>query len=179
MGRVRVYLAASLDGYIAGPDDDLSWLPAVPEGESDPDTVDFAAFTAEIGAMLMGRRTYEVVAGFEGPWPYGDIPILVATRRPLEGARPAVRAVAGSIDALLDAALEAAGGRDVYLDGGDLVRQALAADRVDELILTWVPVLLGGGTPLFGALSARQGLVFEGLGRFGGSMVQVRARRAR
>ena len=151
--RVRVYLACSLDGYVAGPDDDLGWLetsarPAEELAGVTPDAVTFDQFLAEVGLMLMGRRTHDVVAGF-GVWPYGELPVWVATRRPLEPAAATVRAVEGPIEQLVDEARRAAGGRDVYLDGGDLVRQALAADLVDELILTQVPVLLGGGVRLF------------------------------
>ena len=174
VAKVRVYIAASLDGFIAGPGDDLSWLPteAAPEGEG---AVGFEAFMADVGAMLMGRRTYDVVQGFGGDWPYGETPVLVATHRALESAIPTVRPVSGSMDTMLDAALEAAGGRDVYVDGGGMVQAALEAGRVDELIVTLAPVLLGGGVPLFGALSERRDLVFEHHASLG-SMVQLRAR---
>lgn len=176
MGRVRVFLALSLDGFVAGPDDDLSWLPT--EGEPGPGALTLDAFLADIGAMLMGRRTYDVVAGFDAPWMYGDVPILVPTHRPLAPVQPTVRAVEGNIDALLDQALAVAGERDVYLDGGQLVQQALAADRVDEMVLTMVPVVLGGGVPLFGALDDPRRFRFGPPARYG-SMVQLVATRDR
>lgn len=175
MSRIRVYIATSLDGFIAGEDDDLSWLPHN-EVDEPGDAVGFTDFMGEIGAMLMGRRTYDVVAGFDGPWPYGDTPVLVATHRPLENAGATVRAISGSIDQVLDAALQAAGGRDVYVDGGRLVQQALAAGRIDELILTVVPIVLGGGIRLFGPLEQPVDLEFGPPHRFG-SMVQLRAGR--
>lgn len=129
---------------------------------------------ADVGAILMGRRTYDVVHAFEGDWPYGDTPVLVATHRALELAAPTVRAVSGTMDAVLDAALEAAGGRDVYVDGGGMVQAALDVGRVDELIVTMVPVVLGGGVPLFAASGKRRDFVFEHHARMG-SMVQLRA----
>ena len=93
MSDVFGYLALSLDGYIAGPGDDLSFLPA-PEVEGEDHG--FAALLATVGCLLMGRRTFDVVMGFDGPWPYGDLPILVATRRPLPAGAPAtVRAAEG------------------------------------------------------------------------------------
>jgi dihydrofolate reductase len=144
-GRVRVFIACSLDGFIAGPDDDLSWLPG-PVGEDD---FGYGAFFAEVGALLMGRRTYDVVLGFPGDWPYGDRPVLVATTRPLPPSQATVRAVAGPLDTMVQTAREAAGDRDVYLDGGNLIRQALDAGLVDELTVTLVPVVLGQGLPLF------------------------------
>lgn len=147
-GRVRVFIASSLDGFIAGPNDDLSWLPA-PEG----DDHGYAAFMAEVGALLMGRRTHDVVAGFAGEWPYGDKPVLVATRRALAAKSPTVRAVTGTIAGMVAEALETAGGRDVYLDGGDLIRQALDAGLIDELIVSVIPVVLGAGIPLFAGVT--------------------------
>ena len=86
MSRVRVFIAASLDGFIAGPNDELDWLHH-PEGGEDT----FTPFFRQIGAMLMGRRTYDVIRDFEGEWPYGDTPILVATTRPLDTGRESVR----------------------------------------------------------------------------------------
>lgn len=149
--RVRVYLACSLDGFIAGPDDDLDWLSAPSE---DPDlppdeaALGFEAFLEQVGVMVMGRRTYDVVRRF-GAWPYGELPVLVTTHRPLAEAPGTVEAIAGDIAEVLNTARARAGGRDVYLDGGDLVRQALAADLVDEMVLTMVPTVLGGGVRLF------------------------------
>ena len=82
--RVRVYLGCSFDGFIAGPNDDLSFLHApAPEGSPDPadsDALGFEDFMAQVGAMLMGRKTYEIVAAM-GVWPYGVTPVLVATHR--------------------------------------------------------------------------------------------------
>lgn len=152
VGRVRVFIACSLDGFIAGPGDDLSWLP--PPGDDD---FGHGAFMAAVGAILMGRRTYDVVTGFDA-WPYGLVPLLVATTRALTPAVPSVRAVSGSIASLIHDALAAAGGRDVYIDGGDLIRQALDAGLLDELIVTLVPVILGEGLPLFAGAGRRHGL---------------------
>ncbi|MBK8266498.1 MAG: dihydrofolate reductase family protein [Nannocystis sp.] len=91
----------------------------------------------------MGRRTFDVVAGFPGPWPFGDRPCFVATHRPLPAVSAPVQAVSGDIGAMVAAAKAAAGGLDVYIDGGALIRQALSADLVDALTLTTVPVVLG------------------------------------
>lgn len=171
MGRVQVFIAASLDGFIAGPDDDLSWLPT--DQQPGPGAIGFDTFLADVGAMLMGRRTYDTVMGFDA-WPYEDMPVLVATTRELGRARPTVRRVTGSIGELLDEALQVADGRNVYVDGGNLVQQALAARRVDELIVTIAPVLLGRGVRLFGDLDEAFSLQFAPPTSFG-SMVQLRA----
>lgn len=171
--RVRVFLATSLDGFIAGPGGDVEWLSGHTGAEET-----LTPFFRQIGALLMGRRTYDVLEGFGGDWPYGDTPVLVATRRPLEPAVPTVRAVSGPIGELLDVAREAAGGRDVYLDGGELVRQGLEAGRVDELTLTLVPILLGDGIPLFADLRRRHPLELLSARPLGGGLVQLRYRPA-
>ena len=178
-GRVRVYIASSLDGFIAGPDDDLSWLTgpdaANPGGPTDPDALTFEAFIADVGAVLMGRGTYDVVRGMTW-WGYGERPVLVATRRELGEARETVRAVSGPIEALVAEARRAAGDKDVYLDGGDLIRQAVAADLVDDLTVTLAPVALGSGHPLFAGLARRYPLEITGHHTYEGGMVQIRAR---
>lgn len=176
MAQVRVFIATSLDGFVAGPNDDLSWLPT--EDQPGEGAVDFATFMADVGALLMGRNTFETVAGFGGPWPYGDTPVLVATHRALSTELRTVSPVEGTIEQVVSAALEAAGGKDVYVDGGRMVQQALAAGLVDELILTVVPILLGAGVPLFGSLESRQKFMFHPPTTYG-SMVQLRATVAR
>lgn len=182
-GRVRVYIATSLDGFIAGPGDDLSWLPGSDEmsaGLEDATRggeLTYEAFMADVGALLMGRRTYDVVRGFDVPWPFEDHPVLVATRRPLDPGAPAtVRAVAGDIRDMVSLALETAGRRDVYLDGGRLIRQAAEADLIDDLTVTVAPVALGEGLPLFAGLSRRYPLEILSHHSSPGGMVQLRMR---
>jgi dihydrofolate reductase len=104
--RIRAFLAISLDGLIAGPNDEIDWLAGHGEGGAE-DT--FTPFFAEIGAMLMGRHTFDVVSGFDGPWPYGETPILVATSRPLDSAQPSALPVDGPIAELTGQACRVAG----------------------------------------------------------------------
>ena len=145
MARViRAFIATSRDGFIAGPGDDLSWLPDGHAGED----YGYDAFMAGVGAILMGRRTHDVVAGFGTDWPYGDTPVLVATHRPLDTDEPSVSAVSGTPAELVAGARAVAGDRDVYVDGGVLIQQLVDAGLVDELIVTVIPVDLGEGIPL-------------------------------
>ncbi|MEZ4266838.1 MAG: dihydrofolate reductase family protein [Myxococcota bacterium] len=177
MAKVQVYCAVSLDGFIAGEGDDLSWLgEPEPEPAREPGTVGFAEFMAQTGAMLMGRRTFDVVKGFGGEWAYGGVPVFVATTRALGEAPATVSAVRGGIDALCERAKAVAGEKNVYVDGGALITQALDAGCVDELILTVVPVLLGRGTALYQG-TRLQRFDAEPLGRFG-TMMQTRLTRA-
>lgn len=178
--RVRVYIASSLDGFIAGPDDDLSWLTG-PEaanagGETDPDALTYDSFIADVGALLIGRGTFDVVRRMDW-WGYGERPVLVATHRELgKGVRKTVRAVSGSIREMVTRAKEAADGKDVYLDGGDLIRQAAEADLIDDLTITLAPIALGAGHPLFAGIAKRYPLEVLGHHTFEGGMVQIRAR---
>jgi dihydrofolate reductase len=163
--RVRVYIASSIDGFIAGPGDDLSWLPDDEQitgaTDTDPNALQYEDFIAEVGALLMGRRTYDVVRGFGPPWPYGDRPVLVATNRALDQDPPVtVRAVRGPIAELVEEAKAAAGGLDVYLDG----------------TITIAPIALGSGHPLFAGMSGRYPVDIVSHHRSGGGMLQIRIR---
>ena len=171
-GRVRVFVGTSLDGFIAGPDDDLSFLDP-PEGATLEGDHGFGQLLEETGALLMGRRTYDVVTSFDVPWPYGERPLLVATSRPLEPAHPTVQAVRGSITELVEQARAAAAGKDVYLDGGALIRAALMADLVDELTITLVPIAIGRGVPLLAGLERAQRLERVAVKELEAGMVQL------
>jgi len=170
MGRTRVFIAASLDGFIAGPKGELDWL-APNAGASVEDT--FSPFLSEVGAMLMGRRTFDVVSSFEGDWPYGELPVLVASSRPLGAAPSSVTLVKGEIATLVDQAKTIAGEKDVYLDGGALIRSAMDAGLVDEITLTLIPMLLGEGVPLFAGLLQRQPLELLGSRELGAGFVEL------
>ncbi|MBL6632768.1 MAG: dihydrofolate reductase [Thermoleophilia bacterium] len=151
---IRAFIATSRDGFIAGPGDDLSWLPDGHAGEE----YGYDAFMAGVGAILMGRRTHDVVAGFGVDWPYGDTPVLVATHRRLDTDEPSVRAVSGTPAELVADACATAGDRAVYVDGGLLIQQVLGAGLLDEMIVTVIPVDLGEGVPLL-AGGAQWGLL--------------------
>jgi len=171
MSRVRVFIACSLDGFIAGPDNDLSWLPEPSEELSDEHG--FAGFISQMGAMLMGRNTYDVVMGFDGPWPYGELPVLVATNRELESKPGTVQPASGRIFELIRKAESLAGEKDIYLDGGNLIRQALDAELVDEMTVSIIPIILGHGVPLFSGAARRQKLNFRHSKTLNDGMVQL------
>ncbi len=166
--KVRVFIACSLDGFIAGPNDELDWLQG---SDSAEDT--FTPFFKQIGAMLMGRRTYDVVCKFEGVWPYGDTPILVATNRPLQTPKDCIQSSQGTIGELVARAKSMAEGRDIYLDGGNLIRQALDAELVDEVTLTVIPIILGDGVTLFGGTLQIHRMDLLSHRAIGGGMVEL------
>lgn len=148
---VSVYIATSIDGFIAGPDGDLDWLDSVPN--PDENDYGFAAFMGTVDALLMGRRTFETVCGFEGDWPY-EKPVFVLSNTLSsvpEHLQGKAEIVSGSVAEALQH-VRNRGHQHIYVDGGKVIQGCLAEGLVDEMILFRLPVLLGGGTPLFGAL---------------------------
>jgi dihydrofolate reductase len=163
-----VFIACSLDGFISGPDDDLSWLPGPLEDED----YGYGGFLAETRAILLGRRTYDVAAAFDR-WPYDETPVFVATSRPLSPVVPSVTAISGTPAELL-AAIRADIDGDIYLDGGALIRSFLDAHLIDELIVTVVGAILGHGTPLFAGAAERHRLRLTAMRPYRNGLVQLR-----
>jgi dihydrofolate reductase len=167
------FLAASVDGFIAGPRGELEWLRAV---ETPGEDYGFAAFLDSVDALLVGRSTWKAARSFE-PWPYAGKRVAVLAHAPRE-ARHGETFHAGDPGAVLDA-LGAEGIRHVYADGGSVVSQLLAADRLDGLTPSVVPVVLGDGVRLFqGPLPARA-LSLASARPFPSGLVQLVYRRAR
>jgi dihydrofolate reductase len=141
----------SLDGYIAGPDDSMDWAFDYGQPTSLVDET-----MRRFGAIIAGRRWYELAKerweGVDGM--YGgeyDGPVFVLTHSPPEGDHdPRITFVTGGIEAVLDAALKAAGDRDVGVFGSSLTIQCLDAGLLDEIVLHVAPVILGDGVRLFG-----------------------------
>lgn len=153
-----VFIATSLDGYIAGKNDELDWLSTFPE--IDQIDTGYHEFTSGIDALLMGRNTFKVVENFEGEWFYKK-PVFVwsnsLTHLPdkFEGKAFLVK---GTIREVLDEIHEK-GYQKLYIDGGRTIQTFLQEDLIDEMIITTIPILLGEGISLFSSLP--KPLVFE------------------
>jgi dihydrofolate reductase len=152
--RVTLHVVSSLDGFIARHDNNVSWLdspadayePGVPEGSAD----DAAGV---VDCFVLGSRTYE--HALELGWPYGDIPVVVTTRRALPSTKKSVEFYSGDLKELVDVVL-APRYRNIWLVGGAMLCQRfLELALVDEIRLSIAPVLLGDGLRLFGN-SARE-----------------------
>ena len=145
-----VYIATSIDGFIADRDGGLDWLFEIPNPSGSD--FGFAEFIERVDAILMGRTTFEKVLTF-GKWPY-EIPVVVpsttmrATPARFTGEPGSVTFVKGE-PADIVSELAARGLENLYIDGGDTIHRFLAADLIDELIITRIPVILGTGIPLF------------------------------
>ncbi len=166
--RVSAFLGASLDGFIAEADGGLGFL-APFEGEDNG----YRAFYAAVDTLLMGRKTYETVLGFDA-WPFSDRRVVVLTRNP-RTPRFNERFRSGAPAEVLDT-LASEGARHVYADGGQVVTQFLAAGCLDALTVTFVPVVLGTGIRLFGSDPGRHRLELESTRSFDSGMVQLRYR---
>jgi len=138
-----VFIAASLDGFIARPDGGLDWLEAV---QSPTEDYGYLTFFDSVDALLLGSGTYDTVRAFS-EWPYGDKPCYVATSQEWRPVRQEVFVRGNPVE--LARQLRDRGHSRVYLDGGRLIRSFLTTGLVDELTLSVVPVLLGAGIPLF------------------------------
>lgn len=146
-----VYIALTVDGFIATPDGGVDFL--TPFQESADDDMGFTDFMNEIDVIVMGRKSFEKVISF-GPevWPYGDTLVVVWTRGGVE--IPEVRKDTVTYSSLkpskLMKELAQKGYKHAYIDGGTTIRQFLKAEQIQEMILTRVPILLGKGISLFG-----------------------------
>jgi len=138
-----VFIATSVDGYIARKDNTLDWLDAVQRKGED---YGYQRFFDAVDTLVLGRGTYDFLRTL-GSWPYGTKRCVVVTHRPV---KPMAHETffAGTPRALL-ARLTRAGARRVYVDGGSVISQFLAAGLIDELTVSQVPVLLGDGIRLF------------------------------
>ncbi|HPF41436.1 MAG TPA: dihydrofolate reductase family protein [Phycisphaerae bacterium] len=152
--KVTVFIAASLDGYIAREDGDVSWL-------HDPAHIDegvdygFNALLAGVDALVMGRKSFEKVLTF-GDWPYGETCVIVLSSRGVEipaSLHDHVESASQAPTDLCDT-LARRGVNHLYIDGGLTVRNFLRDGLVTDLVITRIPRLLGKGVPLFGALDA-------------------------
>jgi dihydrofolate reductase len=145
--KASVFIATSLDGFIARANGDLDWLPP---GGGEPHG--YEEFMATVDALVIGRKTFETVLTFD-TWPYGQKPVFVLSTRALAptpvGA--VVERMSGAPAAIVSQ-LAARGIRHVYVDGGITIQRFLQAGLIQRLIITRAPVLLGDGVPLFGAL---------------------------
>jgi dihydrofolate reductase len=151
MKRIRYLVAASLDGYIAGPNGEFDWIVQDPE-------IDFAEMLAQFDTFLVGRRTYEAMTG--GPKINGKVIVFSRTLR--QEDHPEVTLVNGNVEETVEA-LRNEPGKDIWLfGGGELFRNLLDAGLVDTVEVAVIPILLGGGIPLLPSPARQTALKLTG-----------------
>jgi|TARA_R110000796_G_scaffold52146_4_gene122977 dihydrofolate reductase len=149
--RNLVFIGASLDGYIADRNGGLNWLTAIPNPEQSD--MGYTEFMAQVDALVMGRKTFETVCGFEGDWPYAK-PIFIVSRTLdtiAEEYRDKAELVKGSLVQILEK-IHNKGYHRLYIDGGVTIQNFLKEDLIDEITITTIPIVLGGGSALFSVL---------------------------
>lgn len=175
--KVSVYIATSVDGYIAREDGGLDFLERASGSGGD---YGYAEFAATVDALVIGRATYDTVLGFASTeaaeWPFAGKRVVVLTHHALE-PRHGEERHEGALAPLLER-LGAEGVRHVYLDGGVAVREGLAEGVVDALTISIVPVVLGSGRPLFRAGLPELSLRLVSAQPYSTGLVQVRYERA-
>ncbi len=175
MRKISLFIATSLDGYIAKPDDDLSFLRLM---EKEGEDYGYAEFTNTIDTLIVGRRTYDYVLEEIGPSHYDngqrDVYVITRTERPQVG-----RTIfyTGDITELVKR-LKSEKGKNIYCDGGaEIINELLKHDLIDEFIISVIPVLLGDGIKLFKDGRPEQRLEFITAKTFETGLIQLYYRR--
>ncbi|MEJ4089215.1 dihydrofolate reductase family protein [Galbibacter orientalis] len=171
MRKLSLFIATSLDGYIAKPNDDLSFLKLV---EKEGEDYGYTEFIKTIDTLIIGRKTYDYVLKEIGPSHYDngerDVYVITRTERPNVGK---VKFYTGNLKELVRK-LKKEKGKNIYCDGGaEIINELLKYDLIDELIISVVPILLGKGTRLFKDERSEQLLEFVSAKTFDTGLVQL------
>ena len=175
MRTLSLYIAASLDGYIAKPGDDLGFLKMV---EKEGEDYGYAAFTANVDTIILGRKTYDWVLREIGASHYDngkrDVYVITRNERPRSGR---TTFYTGDLTALVQQ-LKSENGKNIYCDGGaEIVNELLKRDLIDELTISVIPVLLGNGIRLFKDERPEQQLELLRVKTFDTGLTQLHYRR--
>jgi len=147
----KVFIATSLDGYIADKNGKIDWLHSTPN--PDNNDMGYGEFNAQIDALVMGRTTFETVLGFDIDWPY-QIPVFVLSNTLTEipeKYKGKAYLLRGTVKEILEN-IHKQGFYRLYIDGGKVIQSFLKEDLIDDMVITIIPTLLGTGVPLFSDL---------------------------
>ncbi len=176
MRKISLFIAMSLDGYIAKPNDDLSFLKIV---EKEGEDYGYAEFTDTVDTLIIGRKTYDYVLKEIGTSHYDngqrDVYVITRTERPQVG-----RTIfhTGDITDLVKR-LKSEKGKNIYCDGGaEVINELLKHDLIDEFIISVIPILLGNGTRLFKDGRPEQIVEFVKVKTFETGLTQLHYQRA-
>ncbi|MEX5584946.1 dihydrofolate reductase family protein [Pseudomonas lurida] len=173
--RCSVFIAASIDGFIARPNGDIEWLHRPEYETAELNGVTYERFIATVDVLVMGRKTLEKILSFP-EWPYEGTPVIALSHQPLQipaHLEGKVELMAGDVTSLV-ATLAERGMKHLYIDGGQTIQAFLEAGLVNELIITRIPVLLGQGIPLFSQIGRQLELRHIGTHESDNGFVQSR-----
>ncbi|MEW5797941.1 MAG: dihydrofolate reductase family protein [Bacteroidota bacterium] len=166
--KVIVYIAMSLDGFIAKSDGDLAWLLKFNDAGED---YGYNEFIKTVDTVIMGRKTYDKVVEMGYEYPHGERRYIIWThdKRP---PKQNITFYSGDLKGLiLD--LKSRPGKNIYIDGGMTVSECMRHHLVDEYIISVIPILLGEGIPLFNAGRQEERLVLRSSKSFEAGLVQL------
>lgn len=151
--KLSVFISTSLDGYIARENGELDWLDAANGNVPDGEDFGFVQFMQSVDFIVMGRKTYEKVLSFGG-WPYGAASVIVLSRTAIEFPNEPDHNVTCTAESLqgLCQRLSSEGAKRLYIDGATTIQRFLADGLITDMTINVVPVLLGGGIPLFSSV---------------------------
>lgn len=173
--KLILYIAASLDGYIAKPDGDIGWLSSV---EAPPEDYGYADFVKTVDTIIIGRKTYEKVLSFGVPWPHKGRKCYVISGTKT-GKDENVEFFNGDIADLV-AVIRRTQGLNIYCDGGaEVVNELVQRDLIDRYVISIIPVLLGDGIALFKPGRPEQKLALVHSTAFPSGLVQLHYERKR
>jgi len=173
MTNTILYIATSLDGYIADRDGGIDWLSTIDESDDD---YGYPDFFDSIDALIMGSHTYEQILGF-GDWPYAGKQSYVFSQRPLKTPHENIAILSSSPNDALQH-IHKQGYNKIWLVGGGLLTSSLLQDKlVDEFIISMIPILLGEGIPLFSASRPEEKLTLVNSKQYPSGLLQVHYRR--
>lgn len=159
MIKCSVYIATSVDGFIARPDGAIDWLERPEYAASKLNGLQYGAFIATVDTIVMGRNTFEKVLSFDH-WPYEGTPVVVLSGQNLhipDHLAGKSSASSGAPEQIVSR-LAAEGKKHLYIDGGKTIQRFLEARQIHEITITRIPILLGSGIPLFGSTGIEQSL---------------------
>ncbi len=171
--KISVFIATSIDGYIARKNGDIDWLTKFnpPTDESEDKDCGFSKFFSGIDVLVMGRNTYEVVSHFD-PWPYEGKRVVVISST-LQSVCKQAELYKGDIKHLVEK-LHADGFKHIYVDGGATISQFLNMGLVDQLIISIIPIVLGSGIQLFSNINDDKWCRLVTTQAFSNGLVQLR-----
>jgi len=150
--KASVFIASSLDGFIARENGSVDWLLNEDIPDKEKEDYGYHSFMESVDALLMGRNSYEMVLSFGGDWHYGKKPVYVWSSKKLnipDKISDTVKQLNGNVREVIQQ-LEAEGISKVYVDGGKTIQTFISEGLLDEMIVTVIPILIGSGLPLFG-----------------------------
>ena len=149
--EASVFIATSLDGYIARENGNLDWLDTANATVLEGEDCGYSDFMKTINVLVMGRKTYEKVLSF-GMWPYGDTSVIVLSSNTIEIPNDLVQSVSCSSESPKELCkrLDNEKVKRIYVDGGITIQRFLAEGLINDVTITVIPIVLGSGKPLFG-----------------------------